>query len=361
MIPQMEPAFGEAEARAVADYVRSGAWLTEFTKTRELEERIASFVGARHCCMTPNCTLALYAALACLGVGPGDRVVVPAFTMAASAFAVEMTGAVLDFADISPGSLCLDFESIEEALAVNTRAVLVVDLNGRAPDLDALLALAKNRGFYLVEDAAQAFGSQSGGRHLGTFGAAGCYSFGPLKVISTGQGGCVVTDDDGLSERLRIFKTFGRRGEGHDRYESFGLNLRFTDLQAAVGLVQMQRLAGRLDRKKQIYAMYRERLSDLEPVRFVPTDLACTVPWFVDVLVEEREELARYLKKRGVGSRPFYPALNRTPVYAGYGCFPVAESVSRLGLWLPSAPHLTEAEIEFVCAAIRDYYRGSRT
>ena len=357
-IPQMEPVITDADIEAVTSYMRSGAWLTEFQHTRALEQVIREYVGARHCVIAPNGTLALFLALAASDIGHGDEVIVPDLTMAASATAVIMAGAAVRFADINPATLCLDPDRIESAITPRTRAVMFVSLNGRAPaQLPALVSSLKARGIRVIEDAAQSLGSFVDGRHLGTFGDCGCFSFSSQKIVTMGQGGAVVTDDDALFARMSAMRDFGRASGGSDHYLSVGWNLKFTDLQAVIGVAQMQRLPQLVERKRWLYESYRTRLAGSSAVEFPATDLQQTSPWFVDVLAAPgtREALIAHLKASGVGSRPFYPALHGEPAFAVAGSFPVAEEVSSRGLWLPSSLRVEEADVDRVCDAIRGF------
>lgn len=371
MIEQMAPNYGSEEIQAVTDYLHSGGWLTEFKKTRELEAMIADYVGTKHCIMTPNATLALYAMLAALNIGPGDEVIVPAFTMVATANAVKMTGADVVFVDIDRNTLCLNLGLLEQVIDTGTiKAVLLVDLNGRSPDMDSLLALTESKDVLLLEDAAQALssswhcpGTHSRGQPLGTFGKAGVFSFSVPKVITTGQGGCIVTDDDLLAERLRSFKDFGRPHSGRDEYLNFGINLKFTDLQAVIGIEQMKKLPERVIRKKAMYQLYESLLGGIPQVKFLPTVLVDTSPWFIDVLVEHRGELQEYLLAQGIKTRQFYPVLPTCPAWRGrgWGGYPVAQDIAQRGLWLPSSSFLTNVKIEWICDKIREFYKPHGT
>jgi len=176
--------------------------------------------------------------------------------------------------------------------------------------------------------------------------------------VTTGQGGAIVTDDDALIERVRRARDFGRLEGGGDRYVTMGWNAKFTDLQAVVGLAQLEKLPARLQRKKAIYAGYRHRLADLKGVEVIATNLEDTAPWFIDILVSggRRDALARHLAARRIGTRPFYPALHAEPVYARPGEFPVATRAARDGLWLPSSSRLSDADIDRVCAGVREFF-----
>jgi len=360
MIPQMEPLYGPEEIKAVCKYIRSGGWLTEYKLTTELEHMFCDYLGVKHCVMIPNGTLALYAALSVFSIGLGDYVIVPAMTMIATANAVIMTLGHPTMVDIDTTTLCADLGQIEQSLKAypQRRAVIYVSLNGRCDDMSALVDMCKRFDTILIEDAAQSLGSKWHGKALGTFGDVGCFSLSSQKIIGTGQGGFCVTDSDDIAHKLRLFKDCGREA-GTDNYTSFGINLKFTDLQAAIGIEQLKKLPQRVERKKEMYALYNKLLYDVLGVWFIPTDISQTVPWFIDVLVERREELMAYLRSKEIQTRPFYPALHQTPVYKpthSWCKLPVSEDVAKRGLWLPSAMTLTDADIYAVCNAIEVFY-----
>ncbi len=357
---QMEPWFDERETRALCDYMKSGGWVTEFRKTREFEQQIAEYVGAGHCSVVNNGTISLTLALIACGVSSGDEVIVPDYTMVASANAVRLAGAEVVFVDVHPDNLCMDFDRMKEAVSPRTKAIILVTINGRYPEnLEEFVVFCKEKGIKLIEDAAQSLGSFKNGRHLGTFGDIGSFSFSSQKVVTTGQGGALVTNDEKLIERIRKLRDFGRSEGGSDHYLTMGWNFKFTDIQAVIGIEQMKKLPWRAERKKEIYALYKQNLGDVSEVPFIPTDLDNTSPWFIDVLVEggKREGLIEYLKTKNIGSRPFYPALHSEPVYNLPGRYPVAKRVAKQGLWLPSSSKLTNDQIEYICREIKHFFK----
>ena len=357
----MEPVITDADIDAVHAYMRSGGWLTEFEHTRRFEQGIADFTGARFCVTAPSGTLALFLALAACGVGPDDEVIVPDFTMAASASAVVLTGARVVFADIEPGTMCLDINQVERMISRRTKAIVFVPLNGRSPaGLSDVVARCRDRGIRIIEDAAQALGSYTGGRHLGTLGDCGCFSFSSQKILTTGQGGAVVTSDERLYDAMRLLRDFGRKEGGSDHYLRVGWNLKFTDLQAVIGLEQLRRLPAMLERKRTAFAWYRTQLDGIDRICLPCTDLEQVTPWFVDILVaaSERAALADHLRRAGIGTRPFYPALHREPAFSRPGAFPVSESLSARGLWLPSSLRLERSDVMRICEAIEAFYRA---
>lgn len=355
-IPQMEPLVTEADAEAVHAYVRSGGWLTEFRETRNFEASVCEYTGARFCVAAPSGTLALFLALKACGIGRDDEVIVPDLTMAASATAVILAGATVVFADVEPRTLCLDLDRADALITARTRAVMFVSLNGRSPaDLGGFVARCHARGVKVIEDAAQSLGSFHDGRHLGTLGDCGCLSFSSQKLVTTGQGGAVLTDDEEIYRRMRLLRDFGRLEGGSDHYLSVGWNLKFTDLQAVVGLQQMRRLPELVTRKRQIFARYQEQLAGIPGLEIPSTELTSVSPWFVDVLVDRarKRPLMEHLHANGIGSRAVYPPLHAEPAFATAGAYPIADEISARGLWLPSSLRLEAADIDRVAEAIR--------
>jgi len=357
-IAQMEPWFGEEEKRAVLEYMESGGWLTEFKYTAEFESAVARYVGSKHAVAVSNGTISLTCGLFALGIQGGDEVIVPDFTMIASATATILAGARPVLVDIDPSNLCLSLETVESAITPRTKAIMVVSLNGRSPDMNAMVRFARNHNFVIVEDAAQSLGSRFHRKHLGTFGDIGSFSFSSPKVITTGQGGVLVTDEDDLHRKILLIKNFGRTKSGQDYYEVLGFNFKFTDLQAVIGIEQMKKLPWRVERKKQMYKVYQDLLADVPEVSFVDTNPQDTSPWFIDILVENRDALMSFLAARGVETRPFYPPIHTQPPFAHTkGSFLQAERVSKMGLWLPSSSFLTDDDISRVCAEIKAFFR----
>lgn len=355
-ILQMEPLIEKEERAAVSAYMKSGAWLMEFDKTREFEKRIAEVTGAKYCSVVSNGTVSLFLMLKALGVGPGDEVIVPDITMAATPNSVILAGAEPIFVDIEQKSLCLDVNKVEMAITPRTKAVLHVSLNGRAGDLARLQELCIRHNIPLIEDSAQSLGSFYQGKHLGTIGVMGSFSFSVPKIITTGQGGAIITNDEKLFEKLKKLKDFGRSQGGVDFYETVGWNFKFTDLQAVIGIQQIKKLKKRIARKRSMYALYKKLLSNIPEVGFIDIDLKESVPWSVDVLVSRRQDLIDYLLAQGIITRKIYPALHSQPAYGKKGSYPIAESVTESCLWLPSSLSLTDTQITYVCSKISKYY-----
>jgi perosamine synthetase len=356
VIPQIEPLLGSEEREEVLKVLDS-SFITEGQKTREFETEVARFVGAQYALAVNNATVGLAIALMSLGIGPADEVLVPDFTFIATANAVALIGATPVFVDVDPHTFVIDLEDASRRITRRSRAIVPVHLNGRAPDMDRLKSFAAERGLRIVEDAAQAFGSRYAGRHLGTFGEAGVYSLGTTKIITTGQGGIIVTQSRKIYEACVRLKDHGRPARSSEVHETFGFNSKFTDLQAALGLAQLRKLPERIEKKRELYRRYRDALSSLGGVEFPPIDLSETVPWFVDILCADRAALESHLKSAGIGTRRFYLPLHSQPCFMRSESYPNTELISRTGLWLPSSSTLMRLDVADICSHIQAFDR----
>lgn len=359
-IPWWQPSIGEAEYELVRGVLESG-YINDGASTRELEARLAERLGAKHAVAVTSGTAALHLALVGLGVGPGDEVLVPDLTFIATANAVTLAGATPVPVDVEASTLNLDPERAAQAITARTKAVMPVHVSGRSADMAGILALARSHGLHVVEDAAEALLSRLDGRCLGTFGAAGCFSFSPMKKLTTGQGGLVVTDDDRLHVRLRELKDQGRPVQGtggDDVIERIGFNSKLTNLQAAVGLGQLSVLDARLERMRETYRSYASGLEGVDGIALIGFRIESgESPQWVDALSERRDALVRHLLAQGVECRKFWLPLHRqAPYRAPDDAFPVSSRLSAQAFWLPSSPTLDAAEIDSVCGSVREFF-----
>ena len=356
---QMRPLFGEEEKKAICEYMDEDGFITEFKRTEEFERMIAEYTGAKHCIVVNNGTVSLTLAAMAAGVIAGDEVIVPNYTMIATPNSVKMFGATPVFVDVEESTLCLDISLVEAAITSKTKAIMLVSSNGRYPDsgIDTFISLCQKYNLKLIEDSAQSLGSYyRDGTHIGRKGLVGSFSFSAPKIISTGQGGAIITDDDEVALNLRRLKDFGRDGGGSDIHASIGFNFKFTELQAVIGIEQMKKLADRVVRKKAIFSHYQAGLAGLEQVQLFRHDLATTTPWFIDTLVERRDDLMAYLKVKGIGTRVMYPPIHQQKAYGLNGSYPVAENIGVNGLWLPSMVQLTDGQVAYICQEIKNFY-----
>lgn len=355
----MEPWFGEEERLAMDEYLGNGGWITEFKKTQEFEQMIADYTGTKHCIVVNNGTISLTLAAIAAGIKAGDEVIVPNFTMIATPNSIKMFGAIPVFVDVEPETLCMDIELVKQAITPKTKAIFYVSANGRYPNsgIESFVKLAKEHNLILLEDSAQSLGSfYPDGTHIGRKGLVGSFSFSAPKVISTGQGGALITDDDEMAHKLKRLKDFGRSGGGNDIHDSIGWNFKFTDIQAVIGIEQMKKLPWRVERKKEILKLYQELLKDTKQIQFFDQDLKHTTPWFIDTLVYNRDGLQAFLKENNIGVRVMYPPINKQEAYNLLGEYPVSNLIGEKGLWLPSAGQLTNNEITTVCEKINQFY-----
>ena len=358
-IPQMEPWFSDEEKNALNDYMSAGGWITEFKKTEEFENKIAEFTNAKHCVVVNNGTISLtLAALAC-GINAGDEIIVPNYTMVATPNSIKIFGAFPVFVDVEVETLCLNIELVEKEITSNTKAIIFVNANGRYPiaGIKVFEELCEKYGLVLIEDSAQALGSFYPDRkHMGTVGDVGNFSFSAPKVISTGQGGALITNDDEIAHKIRRLKDFGRSDGGNDIHDMIGYNFKFTDIQAVIGLEQMKKLHWRVERKIEILGLYKKLLKNVNQIKFFEQDLNNTTPWFIDSFVEDREGLMTFLKENNIGSRVMYPPINKQIAYNMNGEHTVSNKVGKKGLWLPSASQLSDDQIDYICSQITSFY-----
>lgn len=360
-IPIYEPWLGAREEKYVLDAVRSG-WISSLGKyVTRFETMFADFCGVEHAVSVSNGTTALHLALHALGIGPGDEVIVPALTFVASANAVTYTGAKPVFADVDPATWCIDPASVAQLITPRTRAIMPVHLYGHPAAMAELLDLADLYNLVVVEDAAEGHGAAIDGRRAGGWGRIAAFSFYANKTITTGEGGMLTTDDADLAARCRMLRDHAM--PPHKRYwhDEVGFNYRMTNLQAAVGVAQMERIEEFIERKRRIAHWYCEGLADLPGITLPTEAPGCTnIYWMVSILIDrpfplDRDTLIPALRGRGVDSRPFFHPMDTLPPYRTSSPQPVSLELSRRGLNLPSSPSLTRAQVDYVCETIREF------
>ena len=357
-IIQSKPIFGIEERQALNSYMEQGGWITEFQKTAELEDMITRYTGAKHCFMVNNGTVSLtLSALAC-GVSAGDEVIIPNYTMVATPNSIELIGAKPIFVDVDRETLCIDFDQLKSKYTSKTKALMLVSANGRySKSINKIRKFCKEKEIFLIEDAAQSLGSfYPNGKHIGTVGDVGSFSFSPAKIISTGQGGAVVTNNSEIAKKVKYLKDFGR-SKGNDIHEFIGYNFKFTDIQAVIGIEQMKKLDDRIISKKNIYTMYSSLLPNNSNFKIIYNDINYTAPWFIELIAEKRDELIKYLEKNHIGTRPMYPPINKQKAYNETTSLPVSEMIGTKGLWLPSSVDLNEESIQYVVDKIVKFYQ----
>lgn len=358
-IPIYEPSLGPTEEQYVGQAVRSG-WISSNGKyIKEFETRFADFCGVAHGISVSNGTTALHLILHALGIGPGDEVIVPALSFVASANSVHYTGAKPVFADVDPVTWTIDPAAVEALITPRTKAIMPVHLYGHPAPMVELRALAAEHELLLVEDAAEAHGAAIGRERTGTLGHAAAFSFFANKVITTGEGGMVTTNDAALAARCRMLRDHAMPPERRYWHDEVGFNYRMTNLQAAVGVAQMGRIDEFLARKRAIATQYQAALANV-PGLTLPVELPgyTNIYWMVSVLIAHpypltRDELILALRERNIDSRPFFHPLDTLPPYYSSTPCPTAFTLSRQGINLPSAPSLTDDQVSYICEVLR--------
>lgn len=356
MIRQIEPWIDETELKEVTEVIKS-AWITEGKKTEEFEGMMRQLTGAKHVIAYANGTLALYASLIALSIKPGDEVLVPDLTFIASANSVIMAGAKPVFVDVDKKTFCIDTGKAEEKVTVRTRAIMPVHLYGQAADMDKIMPFAKKHGLKVIEDAAESIGAKFRGKHTGTFGDIGIISFYGNKIITTAEGAVVLTDDDGLAEKIYRLKNHGRKEKGVFIHEQIGYNFSFTDVLAAIGVAQLKKFQKIAKRKNELRKLYEDQLRDI--IEFTHVDERTSlVHWFVNVLADDAGKLAEFLKAKNIQTRRFFYPLHMQPCYKDMKQgkdFENSEYAYKHGLSLPSSVLLKDEEVMHICKAIREY------
>jgi perosamine synthetase len=367
-IPVAGPWITDHEIAAVAD-ATAHAWYDGATGyVTRFEQAFADRCVRRHAIALPSCTSGLHLALAALGVGLGDEVVVSESTWIASAAPVRYVGATPVFADVDPATWCVTPASITARLTERTKAVIAVDLYGGTPEWDALLAACASRGVAVVEDAAQAIGSTWHGRPAGSFGAASVFSFHGSKTLTTGEGGMVLTDDDELHARMLFLRDHGRNpGDTSFFQHEVAFKYRMSPVLAALGGAQLDRLDELVGRKRQLFAWYRERLADVPGlVLNVEPERTTNAVWMTTVVLDadlgwDKARLGTALADRGIATRPFFHPLSSMPAFAEWSADrgyehsnPVAYSLGARGINLPSALCLDEHDVDTVSTELRE-------
>lgn len=359
-IPIYRPDLSGNEKKYVNDCIET-SWISSRGRfVGEFEERFAQRIGVAHAASVCNGTAALHLALVVLGIGPGDEVIVPTLTYIASVNAIAYTGATPVFVDSLASTWQMDPDDVRRHVTPRTRAIMAVHLYGQACDMQALGDIAREHRLLLVEDCAEAFGTLYHGQHVGTFGDISTFSFFGNKTITTGEGGMVVMNDKTLNERARHFKGQGLAAHREYWHDVVGYNYRMTNIEAAIGLAQLERADDFIRRKRQLAELYASAFDGL------PVQLHAEAPgtvhsyWMVSLLVEaaqDRDPLRAHLAADGIETRPLFYPVHTMPMYArSFRKHAVAEDLAWRGINLPSWPGLGEAEVGHIAASVRAFH-----
>jgi len=363
MIPVNEPLIGEKESIYVSECLKTG-WISSGGKfIEEFENKFASYIGMKHGIAVNNGTNALILALRVLDLPAGSEVIMPTFTIISCALACIYNNLKPVLVDCEPDTWNMNVSQIEEKITEKTKAIMVVHIYGHPVDMNSVIEIAKKYNLYIIEDAAEAIGAEYKGQKCGTFGDLGCFSFYANKTITTGEGGMVLTDDNRLAEKLRRLRNLGFIPQHRFYHEELGYNFRMTNIQAAIGLAQLERIEEHINIKRKIGKLYTEFLKDIPYLQLpVEKEWAKNIYWMYGIVLDEKtaidaEELGKKLLKNEIQTRPFFLGMHEQPVFHKMGLFvdehyPVAERIAKQGLYLPSGLTLKKEEIKKITKAI---------
>jgi perosamine synthetase len=374
MIPVSEPLLGNREIEYVGACLKTGWISSSGPMIEEFEREWSRYCGRRYGIAVCNGTAALHAAVAALRIGAGDEVIIPTFTIISCASAVLQAGGTPVLVDVDPRTWTMDVQQVAAKITSRTKAVMAVHIYGHPVDLDPLVELTDLHGLAVIEDAAEAHGTEylSGyrtgngqWRRCGGYGTLSCFSFYANKLITTGEGGMVVTDDSGLADRLRSLRNLCFQPERRFVHDELGFNFRMTSLQAALGLAQLDRMDQIVARKRWIGREYTKRLQGAKGIELpVEEPWARSVYWMYGIVISEETgmdaaQLADKLVNRGIETRPFFVGMHEQPVFQSRGLFsgekyPVAERLARQGLYLPSGTALTDEQLGYVAETVEE-------
>lgn len=356
-IPIAEPEIGEEELKNVIKAVKSGWVSSKGPFIEKFERSFSSYINVKHGVATSNGTAALHLALVALGIGKGDKVLVPSLTFVSVTNTVTYTGAEPIFVDSHPEYWCMDPSKIEEKIDSQTKAIMVVHLYGHPCDMDEIMRIAEYHKLHVIEDCAEAHGAEYKGEKVGSFGIISCFSFYGNKIITTGEGGMCLTNNEELANKMRILRDHGMNPDKKYWHEIIGFNYRMTNLQAALGVAQLKKIDFFINKKRQIAITYKKLLQDLPAVTPAPEmSWAKSVYWLYSVLVKKahRDKVIEHLERKGIESRPFFYPQHVLPPYERGLKLPIAEELSARGLNLPSGSRLSKNQIQEIVESLEE-------
>jgi len=369
MIPVCEPFLSGKELEYVADCLKT-KWISSKGKyIEQFEQKFADYCGCKYGVSTTSGTTALHLALASLEIGPGDEVIVPTFTMISTVFAVVYTGAKPVLVDSEPETWNIDVTKIEDKITERTRAIMPVHIYGHPCDMNPIMEIAERHNLYVIEDAAEAHGAEYKGKKVGGIGHIGCFSFYANKIITTGEGGMIVTNDELIAGKAGSLKDLAFSKERRFLHTDLGFNYRMTNIQAAIGLAQFEKIDELRERRRKNAHLYNSLLRDIKGIKLPPEkEWAKNVYWMYSILIKDefgmrRDELMSKLGQKGIETRSFFIPMHQQPVFHKLGLFnresyPVAQELSRKGLYLPSGSGLKEEQVDYICSVVRETYKS---
>ena len=350
--------FPEEEIQSISDAI-SNEHVSQGPVTLQFEEQFAKAMDVPYAVATTSGSVALLMALMALGIGPEDEVIVPNRTWIATAHAPLLLGAKVVLVDVQPDTPLMDAASITDKITPRTKAIMPVHLNGRAVEMDEVSRVARDHGLFVIEDACQAMFSENAEGFLGAQSDVGCFSLGVTKLISTGQGGLLITRSEDIYNRLKLIRNNGVVDTLNPTYLQPGCNFKFNDILAAVGMVQLSRAPARIAHVREVFRIYETAIEGLPFLELVPVNLSQgEVPLYVEVLCRERDKLRGFLESHGIETRPFLPDLHTAPYLNSAGPFPHSRAFAEFGMFLPGGPTQPLGSVNLVTDALRKYGRN---
>lgn len=366
MIPVNEPLLDGNEKKYLNECIDTGWISSEGPFIRKFEEQMASYVGRKHAIAVSNGSVALDAAIIALGVKPGDEVILPTFTIISCAAAIIRAGAIPVVVDCEPETYNMDVNLLESKITSKTKAIMVVHIYGLPSDMDPILKFAKKYNLKVLEDAAEMHGQTYRNKKCGSFGDVSTFSFYPNKHITTGEGGMILTDSDVIAEHCRSLRNLCFRPEKRFVHEELGWNFRMTNLQAALGVAQLERIETFVEKKRRMGAQYTEKLQGISEFQLPlkETEYSKNIYWVFPIVLAENykhdaDAFCKILGSKGIGTRPFFWNMHEQPVFKKMGLYqdekcPNAEKIARRGFYVPSGLAITESQIQKVCEVLRE-------
>lgn len=368
-IPYTKPSITQHEVKYVTDAIKNGWGSRCYEYIKRFETEFGEYIGCKYCESTSSCTGALTLALAAAGVKKDDEVIVPDITWVASATTSVHLGAKPVFVDVIPETWCIDPDKIEKEITKKTKAIVVVHLYGNLAEMAEILAIAKKHNLIVIEDAAEAIGSEYKGKKAGSIGDIGVFSFHGTKTMTTGEGGMLVTNNESLFQKVKMLNDQGRDPKIRKAFWSqiLGYKFKMSNLQAALGVAQLERLDELIKKKREIFEHYKKRLSDVKGILLNPEqEYAKNSYWMPTVIFDkslniDREKLIAYFKEKNVDIRPFFYPISMFPFFETKKMNVVSYDIYKRGINLPSFPDMTREEIDYVCENLKEYLNINNT
>ena len=354
-INQIEPLITNHDKKNLIQYMKSGGWLTEYKQNEIFEKNFKNLTKSKYCVTLPNGTLTMTAIFLALNLKVKDTVLVSSYTMVATANSAKLLGLNVNFVDIDENNLNICPKDLIKKINSKVKAVVYTTMNGRSGHIEEIKKICKIKKIFLIEDSAHSLGSYKNKIHHGNFGIASSFSLSMPKIITTGQGGVVCTNNFKIYKKIKLIKDFGRAKAGTDKYKALGYNFKFTDLQACVGISQLKNINEKIKIKKKLFKKYYDSLSKIKQIKTYPMKTSET-PLFMDIYVPNRKKLMNYLHEKGIMTREVYPPLNKQKFFHNSQKLPIAERICNTGLWLPTSLNLKNNQINYIIKHIEKFF-----